>query len=97
MPKYDYRCLECGHTFEVSHGMNDDPPTVCVGCAAGPLQRLISAPRINSLQSTSPTGAKYERLTKQEIIDQESEPLAEMEKQEGMAEKLAIMYGGKLD
>jgi hypothetical protein len=52
---------------------------------------------INSIKSTSPTGAKYEKLSKREIIDMEAAPLAEMEQQEGMAEKLSIMYGGKLD
>jgi hypothetical protein len=52
---------------------------------------------INSVKSSSPTGAMYEKMSKKEIIDKEAEPLAAMEQQEGMAEKLAIMYGGKLD
>ena len=60
------------------------------------LTRLFSATMISSIKSGGPTGAKYENLS-QEIIDLEAEPLAEMEKQDGMAEKLAIMYGSKLD
>ena len=57
----------------------------------------VPLPRVNSIKSGSPTGAKYEKLSKKNIIDLEAPPLAEMEKQEEMAEKMAIMYGGKLD
>jgi putative FmdB family regulatory protein len=97
MPRYDYRCLACNRTFEVSHAMGAAPPEGCVHCHGNSLRRLIVSPMINSIKSTSPTGAKYEKLSKREIIDMEAAPLAEMEQQEGMAEKLAIMYGGKLD
>ena len=97
MPKYDYRCLACNQTFEATHSMNAAPPRECAYCASRPVQRLFSAPMVNNIKSGSPTGAKYEKLSKKEIIDLEAKPLAEMEQQEGMAEKLAIMYGGKLD
>ena len=97
MPRYDYRCFECDRIFETTHGMNADPLKECVLCGSGSVQKCISAPMINSLKSSSPTGAKYERLSKKEIIDMEAEPLAAMEQQEGMAEKLAIMYGGYID
>ena len=52
---------------------------------------------INTVKSSSPTGAMYEKLTKKEIIDKEAPPLVAMEQQEGMKEKMEIMYGGKLD
>ena len=52
---------------------------------------------INTIKPGSPTGAKYEKMNKKEIIDMEAAPLPAMEEQEGMAEKLALMYGGKLD
>ena len=97
MPRYDYRCFECDRIFEATHGMNADPLKECVLCGSESVQKCISAPMINSLKSSSPTGAKYERLSKKEIIDMEAEPLAAMEQQEGMAEKLAIMYGGYID
>lgn len=77
--------------------MNAASPENCVYCFATPVQRRISLPRVNSIKSGSPTGAKYEKLSKKDIIDLEAEPLAEMEQQDGMAEKMAIMYGGKLD
>ena len=97
MPRYDYRCLECNRTFEATHSMNAAPLKKCLLCGSESVQKLISPPMINIIKSTSPTGAKYEKLSKKEIIDMEAAPLAAMEKQEGMAEKLAIMYSGKLD
>ena len=97
MPKYDYRCAACSRIFEATHGMTAAAPQECVYCASGSLTRLFSAPMINSIKSGSPTGAKYEKMSQKEIIDLEAKPLAEMEQQDGMAEKLAVMYGGKLD
>ena len=97
MPRYDYRCHQCDQTFEATHGMSEGPLKVCALCGGEPVQRLISSPMINTVQSGSPTGARYEKLSQKEIIDIEGPPLAAMAEQEGMAEKLAIMYGGKLD
>ena len=97
MPRYDYKCLECDRVFEATHRMADAPLRKCRLCGSESVRKLISAPMINTVKSSSPTGAKYEKLTKKEIIDIEAPPLAAMEQQEGMKEKMAIMYGGKLD
>ena len=97
MPRYDYRCLECDRIFEATHSMSAGPLKECKLCGSGSVQKLISSPMINTVKSSSPTGAKYEKLSKKEIIDIEGPPLAAMEQQEGMKEKMAIMYGGKLD
>ena len=97
MPRYDYKCHDCNQTFEASHSISAGPLTQCNLCGGNSVQRRISAPMINSIKSGSPTGAKYEKMSRKEIIDKEAEPLAAMEQQEGMAEKMAIMYGGKLD
>lgn len=50
MAMYDYSCLECGHTCEMSKriserdNVSDD---VCSGCGAvGSFQRVVSAPII---------------------------------------------------
>ncbi len=40
MPTYDYKCEQCGRTFEYFQSMSDDPLTVCKECS-GPLKRLI--------------------------------------------------------
>jgi putative FmdB family regulatory protein len=41
MPLYEYRCSECGETFEVIQKFSDEPLTVHEGCG-GSVERLIS-------------------------------------------------------
>ena len=45
MPLYDYRCHQCGETFEVRQKFADPVLTVHEGCG-GELERLISLPAI---------------------------------------------------
>jgi putative FmdB family regulatory protein len=45
MPLYDYRCHQCGQTFEVRQKFADQLLTVHEGCG-GELERLISAPAL---------------------------------------------------
>jgi putative FmdB family regulatory protein len=45
MPLYDYRCHQCGQTFEVRQKFADELLTVHEGCGGG-LERLISAPAL---------------------------------------------------
>jgi putative FmdB family regulatory protein len=45
MPLYDYRCHQCGETFEVRQKFADTLLTVHEGCG-GELERLISLPSI---------------------------------------------------
>ena len=40
MPTYDYRCKECGITFELFQRMSDDPIKECIECK-GEVKRLI--------------------------------------------------------
>ncbi|MDA3860488.1 MAG: zinc ribbon domain-containing protein [Melioribacteraceae bacterium] len=40
MPTYDYRCKECGITFELFQKMSDDPIKKCIECD-GEVRRLI--------------------------------------------------------
>lgn len=42
MPTYDYKCTECGHTFEYFQKMTDNPLEECPQCK-GKLKRLIGA------------------------------------------------------
>ena len=46
MPLYDYRCDQCGETFEVRQKFADTLLTVHEGCGGG-LERLISLPSIH--------------------------------------------------
>ena len=45
MPLYDYRCHQCGKTFEVRQKFADAVLTVHEGCG-GELERLISLPAL---------------------------------------------------
>jgi len=40
MPTYDYRCKECGVTFELFQKMSDNPIKNCIECN-GEVKRLI--------------------------------------------------------
>jgi putative FmdB family regulatory protein len=42
MPIYEYGCKSCGHTFEVSQGMKDDPLKICPQCGKE-IRRLINS------------------------------------------------------
>ncbi|MDA3899582.1 MAG: zinc ribbon domain-containing protein [Spirochaetes bacterium] len=42
MPTYDYKCLECGYTFETFHSMSAEPVSECEKCG-GEVKRLIGA------------------------------------------------------
>ncbi len=41
MPIYEYRCLNCGHQFELMQKFSDPPAETCPSCA-GVVQKLIS-------------------------------------------------------
>jgi putative FmdB family regulatory protein len=45
MPRYEYACRDCGHTFEVVQSMSDEPLTVCPACG-GELRKVFAAPAI---------------------------------------------------
>lgn len=51
MPIYEYRCVECGKTFDSIQKFSDEPYTLCgqstVECpnqGKGPVERLLSSP-----------------------------------------------------
>ncbi|MBI3302727.1 MAG: zinc ribbon domain-containing protein [Deltaproteobacteria bacterium] len=97
MPLYEYWCFDCQRTFEATHSMSAAPLQECRLCGSQSVKKLISLPMLNKIKSGSPTGARYEKLSATELVKKEAKPLAAVEKQEGMKEKLQIMYGGKLD
>src|SRR5690349_15226951 len=41
MPIYEYRCLDCGHQFELMQKFSDPPAETCTSCH-GTVQKLIS-------------------------------------------------------
>ncbi len=46
MPIYEYRCNDCGHQFEVSQRMSDDPLSECEVCG-GQVAKMLFAPAIH--------------------------------------------------
>ena len=46
MPIYEYKCHQCGQTFEVRQRISEDPLKVHEGCG-GEIERLISAPALH--------------------------------------------------
>ena len=43
MPTYDYKCSECGHTFEEFQSMSSEPLKVCPNCGKPALKRQMAA------------------------------------------------------
>ena len=42
MPTYEYKCLDCGHIFEMFQKMKDEPAKECPECK-GKVKRLLGA------------------------------------------------------
>ena len=48
MPIYDYRCDECGATYDVLHKVREiQDDVVCPSCGSAKHTRLISAPSVS--------------------------------------------------
>jgi putative FmdB family regulatory protein len=48
MPFFDYSCRSCDHTFEVLQKSGEAPPATCPACGQDKLEKLVSAPAIQS-------------------------------------------------
>jgi putative FmdB family regulatory protein len=72
MPVYEYECAPCRVVYEVRQGLGDPPLTACARCR-GPVVRLISAPNVNRLNASSPTAARYARVSEGEETARERE------------------------
>jgi putative FmdB family regulatory protein len=46
MPTYEYRCRDCGHSFDIVQKMSDDPLTHCPECG-GELRKVFAPPAIS--------------------------------------------------
>ncbi|HWQ39483.1 MAG TPA: zinc ribbon domain-containing protein [Burkholderiales bacterium] len=71
MPLYEYACDSCRVIYQAWHGMNDPKPERCPRCTGG-LRRVYSAPRVSN-GYTSPSQAKYARISESEEIAREAE------------------------
>ena len=44
--KYQYKCFNCGHQFEIKQSIKDDKLKECPECKQEKLERIISAPSV---------------------------------------------------
>jgi putative FmdB family regulatory protein len=72
MPTYEYQCEPCRIVYETMHGMNDPLIERCPKCD-GLLSRLMSAPRLNRYNYSSPTEAKYAKVYPEHEIAKEKQ------------------------
>jgi putative FmdB family regulatory protein len=45
MPLYEYKCLSCGHVFDVIQKFSDPPLTTCPECG-GSVEKCVSSPAL---------------------------------------------------
>jgi putative FmdB family regulatory protein len=73
MPRYSYRCEDCGGVFETHHSMSEDLEVCAICTATGSLSRLPSA-----FTTTSPSGGSGEQpvgVAVREFIENSKEDL----------------------
>ncbi|MFN0314116.1 MAG: FmdB family zinc ribbon protein [Burkholderiales bacterium] len=71
MPFYEYACDPCLTIFKARHGINDARPETCPQCKSG-LRKVMSAPNLNTKNFSSPTEAKYSKLSESDEIKKEA-------------------------
>jgi putative FmdB family regulatory protein len=42
VPLYEFKCRECGHTFEEQLGFDDEPPAACPSCGSAEIRKVFS-------------------------------------------------------
>ncbi|KXZ58926.1 FmdB family transcriptional regulator [Brevibacterium sp. HMSC08F02] len=43
MPTYSYACKNCGHSFDIHQGFNDDALTTCPECGQEQLRKVFGS------------------------------------------------------
>jgi putative FmdB family regulatory protein len=72
MPTYEYECAGCRVIYEVRHPVDGPSLAACPRCQQG-VRRLVSAPNLNLANFSSPTAAKYARMSDREEVARERE------------------------
>jgi putative FmdB family regulatory protein len=72
MPVYEYACDPCRVVYQVRHGMSEPPLKDCPTCGEG-VRRVFSPPRLNLDNFSSPTAARYARMSPREEVAREQE------------------------
>ena len=72
MPTYEYACDLCCVVYQARHGINDPRPGQCPKCKGG-LRKVPSAPGLNTRNHSSPTQARYAKVSASEELARERE------------------------
>lgn len=70
MPTYEYACDPCRIIYQTRHGINDPAPAQCRECKRA-LRKVLSAPSLNTRNHSSPTAARYAKLSESDEIAKE--------------------------
>ena len=83
MPRYDYRCTQCGNVEEIIHGFNDEHSFHCVTCGRA-MSKLISG--VNIAPSAMPS--------RNSVIDLDATKKAEKAKDADMSAYKRLRQSG---
>jgi putative FmdB family regulatory protein len=72
VPTYEYACDPCRVIYQTRHSISGPRPESCPTCH-GSLRKVISAPNLNIKGYSSPTEAKYAKLSESDEIKKEQE------------------------
>jgi putative FmdB family regulatory protein len=87
MPRYDYECTKCGHTFELEQRISDRPRTRCPKCR-GKVIRVISGGggvilKGNGFYTTDYRSESYKKAAKAEGAGSEGGSKSPEKKRDG--------------
>ena len=106
MPVYEYRCNACGHEFEETQKMADEPIRTCPKCKKKKVERLISLTSFHlkgggwysDLYGSAKAGAKAEASEAKPETSSETKPEAKADtKPETKSETKAEAKPAKAD
>ena len=83
MPRYDYKCTQCGNVEEIIHGFNDEHSFHCVTCGRA-MSKLISG--VNIAPSAMPS--------RNSVIDLDATKKAEKAKDADMSAYKRLRQSG---
>jgi len=72
VPTYEYACDACRIIYQTRHSISESGPSSCSECE-GDLRKVLSAPNLNMSNHTSPTAAKYAKMSETEELARENE------------------------
>lgn len=72
MPTYEFACDPCRIFYQTRLSIAEPRPTSCQRCG-GALRQILAAPMLNTGNFTSPTAAKYSKLSERDELAKEKD------------------------